>query len=120
MKDRSKYAEQIAWKRLTELSEQPAMYAGDHGGVEPSDIIQGNLEDSWLTSSIACVAASLELIKCLLVQDKTDVKLGKFTFRLFESYTGERGIESAERSAVGRWGEAGRVPPSWCPKALRL
>lgn len=58
-------------------------------GVEASDIKQGALGDCWLLSSLACLAEFPDLVRCLLVDERTEIMRGMFTFRLFEPFTGE-------------------------------
>lgn len=60
----SSYRDIAAWKRATEIFTKPALYEGK---IEPNDILQGNMGDCYLLSTLAAIAEYPDRIRRIFV-----------------------------------------------------
>ena len=66
--DQGEYKDVVGWKRANEVFKNPQLFEGK---VEPNDIMQGNLGDCYLLSTLAAIAEDASRIKKLFISTDT-------------------------------------------------
>lgn len=67
--DQGNYRDVVAWKRSGEVYKNPQLFEGK---IEPNDILQGNLGDCYLLSTLAAIAEYPNRIKRLFISPETN------------------------------------------------